>query len=112
MQEHDFRISGKILLAAAFLLKMKSAHLIDHDIVNLDKLLNQTEEAIDEEDLFDDLESGGRKERQQFTLIPRNPQPRSRKVSIHDLVKALQQAMISKKRILTRQRPVKFEMPT
>jgi segregation and condensation protein A len=112
MKEHDFRISGKILLAAAFLLKMKSAHLLDHDIINLDKLMNQTEEEIDEE-FFDDLDSGrmGNKERQQFTLIPRNPQPRSRKVSIHDLVSALHNAMASKKRILARQRPVKFERP-
>ena len=37
LQQQDFRISGKILLAAAFLLKIKAAHLVDHDISNLDK---------------------------------------------------------------------------
>ncbi len=111
MQEHDFRISGKILLAAAFLLKIKSAHLVDHDISNLDKLINQSEDSLDEENLFNDAENGSSKEKQQFTLIPRHPQPRSRKVSIHDLVDALQRAMASKKRILAKQRPVKFILP-
>lgn len=111
MQEHDFRISGKILLAAAFLLKIKSAHLVDHDISNLDKLINQSEESMDEESLFNDLEGGHPKDKQQFALIPRHPQPRSRKVSIHDLVEALQRALASKKRILAKQRPVKFVLP-
>ncbi len=111
MQQHDFRISGKVLLAAAFLLKIKSTHLIDHDIAQLDKLLNSSEELSDDE--FHDGQGDGRllREKQQFTLIPRNPQPRNRKVSIHDLVNALQRAMATKKRILEHQRPVKFVMP-
>tara|TARA_Y100000310_G_C20473224_1_gene711116 strand:- start:105 stop:845 length:741 start_codon:yes stop_codon:yes gene_type:complete len=113
MQEHDFRISGKVLLAAAFLLKMKSAHLLDHDITNLDRLINQTDEAIEDDD-FDNLVEAGRVpgDKQQYALIPRNPQPRNRKVSIHDLVSALQRAMATKKKILARQRPVKFVVPT
>ena len=110
MQQHDFRISGKILLAAAFLLKIKSAHLVDHDIAQLDKLLNQSEELSEEE--LEGIENGHIvRDRQQFTLIPRNPQPRNRKVSINDLVQALQHAMATKKRILERQRPVKFVIP-
>ena len=109
MQVQDFRISGKILLAAAFLLKIKSAHLVEHDISNLDKLINQSEE-VDEEGLFSDLENGPR-EKQAFTLIPRNPQARNRKVSLHDLVDALQRAMATKKRILAQRKPVKFVLP-
>ncbi len=111
MQQHDFRISGKVLLAAAFLLKIKSAHLVDHDIAQLDKLLNQSEE-LSEEEFQEGIENGrSARDRQQFTLIPRNPQPRNRKVSINDLVNALQHAMATKKRILERQRPVKFIIP-
>ena len=110
MKENNLRISGKVLLAAAFLLKIKSTHLVDHDIFNLDRLLSQTEEMIDEEELFSDL-AGNKKDRQHFQLIPRNPQPRNRKVSINDLVDALQRAMASKRRILAKQRPVKFIMP-
>ncbi len=111
MQEHDLRISGKILLAAAFLLKIKSSHLVDHDLNELDKLIHQTETAIDEEELFDGLAHPERKKLDLFTLIPRNPQARNRKVSIHDLIDALQRAMATKRRILQQQRPVKMTIP-
>lgn len=107
MQEHDFRISGKILLAAAFLLKMKAAYLVEHDISNLDKLINQTE-VIGEEELFEEL---GKREKLSVHLIPRTPQPRTRKVSINDLIDALQRAMASKKRILAQYRPITMEFP-
>ncbi|MDP3989706.1 MAG: ScpA family protein [archaeon] len=110
MQEHDLKISGKIVLAAAILLKIKCAHLIDKDITKLDALINQQDEFEDiDEEFFDSLGGNGeRKEKQQYTLIPRNPQPRNRKVSINDLVNALQRAMQSKKRILEKIRPVEF----
>ncbi|HLC71893.1 MAG TPA: ScpA family protein [Candidatus Nanoarchaeia archaeon] len=111
MQEHDFRISGKILLAAAFLLKMKSAYLVDHDIAHLDLLIGQTDGA-DENEIFEELENGEKRVREQFSLIPRNPQPRTRKVSLQELIDALQRAMQSRKRILAQQRPVKFVIPT
>lgn len=110
MQEHDFRISGKILLAAAFLLKMKSAYLVDHDIANLDLLINQTE-GVDESEIFEELENGERRVKEKYSLIPRNPQPRIRKVSLQELIEALQRAMQSRKRILAQQRPVRFVLP-
>jgi segregation and condensation protein A len=113
MQEHDLKVSGKIVLAAAFLLKIKSNHLIDHDISNLDRLLNQNEEVLDDdmlEEFQEALEKQAR-EKQKYQLIPRQPQPRNRKVSIQDLVSALQRAMESKKRTLAKQRPVKYNMP-
>lgn len=109
LQEHDFRISGKILLAAAFLLKIKAAYLVEHDISNLDKLLNQTEEMLSEEDVFEG--SNGERLKDQFTLIPRHPQSRTRKLSVHDLVEALERAMKTKRRILAQCRPVKFNLP-
>lgn len=107
MQEHEFKISGKILLAAAVLLKIKATHLIDNDIFKLDQLINQTSEE-ETEDLFDELGIRKNKEKQEYKLIPRNPQPRNRKVSVEDLINALQRAMSTKKRILAQQRPVKF----
>ncbi len=107
MQEHDFRISGKILLAAAFLLKLKATYLVEHDISNLDKLISQTETA-DEEELFEEL-AEGKREKLAVSLIPRTPQPRTRKVSIHDLIEALQRAMESKKRVLAKYRPATME---
>ena len=111
MKEHDLRISGKILLAAAILLKLKSSHLIDHDITKLDQLISQEEEILGEDDLFEELSAGERKLREKYKLIPRNPQPRTRKVSVEDLIGALQKAMASKKRILAKQRPLKFVAP-
>src|SRR3989338_576328 len=89
MQEHDFRISGKILLAAAFLLKMKSAYLVDHDIANLDLLIGQTD-GTDESEIFEELENGERRVKEKYSLIPRNPQPRTRKRSLQELVDAYQ----------------------
>lgn len=110
MKEHDMRISGKVLLAAAFLLRLKSAHLLDHDISAFDSFLNdpEEEEFLDFEDEFQQ----STRDRRQYTLIPRNPQPRSRKVSIHDLVEALQRAMETKKRKLAKSMPVNFTLPS
>ena len=48
MQEHDLRISGKVLLAAAILLKIKSTHLVENDITKLDALINQEENELEE----------------------------------------------------------------
>lgn len=110
MQEHDLKVSGKVLLAAAVLLKIKSSHLIDNDISKLDALINSTEDEDIEDDFFDSVE-GETRNKQKFALIPRNPQPRSRKVSVHDLVNALQRAMASKKRVLAKIRPEKFIIP-
>lgn len=111
MQEHDLKISGKILLAAAVLLKMKSSYLLDNDISKFDALISK-EEAIEEES-FEDLgpEERERLKKETYPLIPRHPQPRNRKVSIHDLVDALQQAMATKKRILDKIKPIKFHLP-
>ncbi len=113
MQEHDLKISGKIVLAAAILLKIKSSHLLEYGITNLDKLINLSEDLTDEElmgELGEEV-ARQRREQQKYQLIPRNPQARSRKVSIHDLVNALQRALESKRKVLARQMPVKYEMP-
>ena len=113
LKQTDLRLSGKVLLAAAFLLKLKSVHLIDNDISNLDRLLAQTEEALEDEDFLDDFESQpyNHLKDKEFKLIPRQPQPRTRQVSIYDLVDALQKAMETKKRKVAKQRPQKIEFP-
>ena len=46
LKELDFRISGKMVLASAVLLKMKSDILIDEDIANFDNMMNGTEENM------------------------------------------------------------------
>lgn len=113
MQEHDLRISGKVLLAAAILLKLKSSHLLEHGISQLDNLINQSDdEEIDEETFAEFSEKRARRTPEEYTLIPRNPQPRNRKVSVTDLVQALEKAMASKRKVLAKTRPVQFELPS
>lgn len=112
LKEMDFRISGKIILAAAILLKIKSNRLVEEDISNLDRLINQPEE---EEGLLDEIEDrfeGEREVLKDVNLIPRTPQPRKRKVSIYDLVDALQKAVEVKKRRVMRDIPsVEVKVP-
>lgn len=114
MKETDLKVSGKVLLAAAILLKMKTNKLLNEDIEELDRLIALSEEAEDDEffsEFSDDLLNKNQKIlEEKYSLIPRQPQPRTRKVSIYDLVEALQQAMETKKRNLIRQRPFKFEI--
>ncbi len=107
MRGMDLRVSGKIILAAAILLKMKTKRLVGEDLLNLDRLINQTEEDEDE-GLLDEIEDEFEKERdvlKDAELIPRTPQARKRKVSIYDLVGALNKAMEVKKRKVMRDMP-------
>ena len=76
----DKRISGKVVLAAAILLNIKSTKLLDEES-RLDEMINPPE-VLDDDDYSDvgyqrfslkDLPAD------KITLIPRTPQPRKRK---------------------------------
>ena len=106
LKEHDFRVSGKVLLAATLLLKIKSDRLLGADMTDFDNLLRPVEE-----DTFEELYESGdldehlaqlEQEVEKPTLIPRTPQPRERKVTIFDLVDALNQALSTQQRRVTR----------
>ncbi len=106
LKDHDFRMSGKVLLAAAIMLKIKSTTLIGQGLQELDRLLTQPE--FDEDAFFEEIEAGPRRLEDPGSippLRPRTPQPRKRKVSIHDLVGALQKALEVKRRRVLRQTP-------
>ena len=45
LKELDFRVSGKVLLAAAILLKIKSNKLVGEDIEYLDRLISAQDEG-------------------------------------------------------------------
>jgi segregation and condensation protein A len=119
LEKMDFRISGKMVLASAILLKLKSKQFISQDLDNFDKLVNFVDELEDEfGDVVDELEyelmnnellpDGSQKPE----LIPRTPQPRKRKVSIYDLVSALEKALEVKQRRPTKSDTfVKVEAP-
>lgn len=110
LKEMDFRLSGKVLLAAAILLKIKSNRLVGEDLEQLDRLFSQEEpeeELFDENIVFDKPALDG-----QPTLIPRTPQPRKRKVSIYDLMGALEKALeVKKRRVMQSIPPTNVQIP-
>jgi len=112
-EKADLRISGKVVLAAAILLKIKSTRLLKEDIAQFDNLLS----GEDVESLYDENLQGGdnlidRSKYKELRLVPKTPQPRKRKVSIYDLLEALEKALdIEKKRRLRIPPAVKMEIP-
>lgn len=96
LTELDFRVSGKMVLASAMLLKMKSKQLMEEDFHALDQLIAQTEEPLFDDQMFDfeaDFFEEPQEPAKQPKIYPRTPQPRQRKVSVYDLVDALEQAL-------------------
>ncbi len=116
MQEHDFRVSGKMILAAAILLKIKSKQLVGKDLEDLDRLFasrnnDETEEFYEEmgyEHMREMLAGDGE---EKPDLIPKTPQPRVRNISVYDLVSALEQALEVKKRRVLNSIPDMIDLP-
>jgi len=98
MKEMDLRLSGKVVLAAVILLRIKSKRLVSDDIAYFDNMVSG-----DEESLMDDQETLKYPKVKGIKLIPKTPQPRKRKVSVYDLVEALQQALDVKNRRMLRE---------
>ncbi|QQG38867.1 MAG: segregation/condensation protein A [Candidatus Woesearchaeota archaeon] len=99
LKEHNFFVSGKVILASAILLRLKSYKLVDEDIANLDSFLFDQ----DVESLLDFPEDPNSTDfPDQAILIPRLPQPRKRKVTIEELMSALNKALEVKKRRILR----------
>ena len=96
MQEANFFISGKILLACALLLKIKSNKLVNEEISNFDSQLFKQEETFEElEELF---ENAPHPEYEKPRLTIKTPMPRKRKVTLQDLMNALHKALEVEKR--------------
>ncbi len=98
MKNAELKISGKMLLCAALLLKVKSARLVGEDLNEFDRLIAQNE--IDEDEFYGELEHVPRGPMDPPALLPRTPQARTRKVTVFDLVKALEKALETKHRRL------------
>ncbi len=109
-EKMHFNVSGKILLATAILLKMKADKLLTSDIHAMDQLIDFVENQQEEYETGDDelemelMNNEYVPQDKRDILVPRTPQPRKRKVSIFDLVEALEKALEVKQR-----RPVKTE---
>ncbi len=97
LQEANMMISGKVILAAAILLKIKCEKLIVEDIGSLDNLMFPPENIGDLEDF------GSR--RIILDVDPRltikTPQARKKRVTVNDLIFALEKALeVNERRIL------------
>ncbi len=90
LQEHNFFISGKMLLASSILLRIKTHKLVDEHLVDFDNQLFPPEE-----DLLSDAEEEIKYNAHQDypPLLIKTPQPRKRQLTIKDLMKALEQAI-------------------
>ena len=101
VREMNFTISGKVILAPAILLKLKSRKLVEEDIAHFEDIINPPEEEFLPELDAEDMES---LEENKIVVIPKMPQPRRRKVSVQDLIGALQKALqVDKRRFIRRQ---------
>ncbi len=99
LQEANLFLSGKVLLAAAILLKLKSDKLLMEGFSVLDNLLFP---QTDMEELGD-FEHGNKRivldENPRLTI--KTPQARKRKVSVEDLIGALEKALeVNERRLL------------
>ena len=110
LEEASLFVSSKILLAAAILLRIKSELLLKRYIRSLDEILFGKPEEKEKEEVYIQLDD--------VDLLPRTPLPRLRKVTLQELMTALNKAMATehrriKKEILLRQaaREVAFEIP-
>jgi len=112
LKELNFQVSGKVILTSALLLKLKSKRFVDEDITALDQLIASTE--IQDEEFFDSEYSDENYENdrsvtvgygdEQVTLQKRTPLARKRKVSVYDLIEALEHALQTKKKRTIRER--------
>jgi segregation and condensation protein A len=109
MKEMNYFISGKVLLASALLLKIKSNRLVEEDISNFDSFLFHQENEFEELGEFmprNDLKV------EIPTLGIRTPMARKRKVSIADLIGALERALrVDVRRKLRLQKFMAFHRP-
>ncbi len=101
LQEMNFFVSGKVILASAMLLKIKSNKLVEEDIGNFDNYLFHPETLEQAEDF------GEYRERMQMDvpgLGIKTPQARKRKVSLAEIMGALEKALKVNHRRLLRDR--------
>lgn len=96
LEDANFFISSKILLAAAILLRIKSELLLKYYIKSLDEILFGKEEKKEKLPLNINLDDVN-------DLIPRTPLPRMKKVTLQELMSALNRAIMTEHRRIKRE---------
>jgi segregation and condensation protein A len=94
LEEANFILSSKVLLVASLMLKLKSDLLLNKYIKDLDDVLfDRKSLPIQEKIVFDDFDESDIPE-----LLPRSPLPRYKKISLQELISALEKAVKTEKR--------------
>lgn len=92
IEEADFFISSKVLLAASLLLRIKSEILLNRYMKSIDEILfgkkEQVKTILERIELDDEIPE----------LIPRSPMPRFRKVTLKELMESLNKAITTENR--------------
>ncbi len=96
LQENDFFVSSKILLAASLLLRIKSEILLNKYIKSIDEILfgkkEQKKYELERIELDESIPE----------LIPRSPMPRYKKVTLKELIESLNKAIHTENRRIKR----------
>lgn len=92
LEEADFFVSSKVLLAAALLLRIKSEILLNKYIKSIDEILfgktEQKKQILERIELDEEIPE----------LIPRSPIPRFKRVTLKELMDSLNKAIITENR--------------
>ncbi len=101
-EDPDFYISSKVLLAASLLLRIKSEFLLNRHIKSIDEILfgkkEETKKEIERIEIDD---------RELPMLIPKTPIPRLKKVTLSELMEALNKAINTESRRIKREVAIK-----
>ena len=99
LKEANLFISGKVLLASAILLKIKSERLLNEDFLVLDNLLFPPDNLEELDQFVDNSRQTTLLEHPKLSI--KTPQARKKKVTVEDLLAALDQALnVNERRIL------------
>lgn len=92
IEEADFFVSSKVLLAASLLLRIKSQILLDKYIKSIDEILfgkkEEKKQILERIDLDEDIPE----------LVPKSPLPRFKKVTLNELIESLNKAIVTENR--------------
>ncbi|MFH1500623.1 MAG: segregation/condensation protein A [archaeon] len=93
LEEANFFISSKVLLAASLLLRLKSEFLLNKHLRSIDDILFGKPEGDQKEPVKYELDFDSIPD-----LMPRTPLPRFKKVSLNELMQALNNAITTENR--------------
>lgn len=100
LQEMNLFVSGKVILASALLLRMKSDKLVNEDILALDNIMYPPPEDLLEDEF--DVQNQQRLIDGNPVLTIKTPQTRKKRVTVDDLMNALEKALEVNRRRLGR----------